>query len=82
MYLEHPDEFYYTQQGEAPVIQGFDDCACFQETSDAMSLLGIYSEQQRMIWRILAAVLHLGNVSIQSTSRSGDECFIKVTRIF
>ena len=44
-----------------------------------MALLGIYSEQQRMLWRILAAILHLGNVDILSTSKSKEECFIKVS---
>ena len=71
-------EFYYTRQGENPTIPGVDDVKEFQDTCEALSLLGIYSEQQRMLWRILAAILHLGNVSIVVTNKKNEDCGIPV----
>lgn len=76
--IEHSDDFFYTQQGENPTIPSVDDQKCFQDTCEALALLGIYSEQQRMIWRILASILHLGNISIIATNKSQDQCLIKV----
>ena len=34
-----PDEFYYTSQGEAPVVDGIDDRANFEETKEHSSCL-------------------------------------------
>lgn len=75
--LESPDDFFYTQQGEDPLVNGVDDQKQFEETMEAMSMLGIYNEQQRMIWRILAAILHLGNVNMNTMGKNKDTCFIK-----
>lgn len=36
----HPDEFYYTSQGEAPTVDGIDDRANLVETKEAFKLLG------------------------------------------
>ncbi|XP_057301771.1 unconventional myosin-Va-like isoform X2 [Hydractinia symbiolongicarpus] len=77
--LKHSDDFFYTQQGENPTIPSVDDQKCFQDTCEALALLGIYSEQQRMIWRILASILHLGNISIIATNKSQDQCLIKAS---
>ena len=37
---DHPDVFYYTNQGEAVVIDGVDDAAEMTNTREAFSLLG------------------------------------------
>ena len=59
-----------------------DDAADFQETKDAMELLGIYSESRRMMFRVLAAILHLGNVQIIQNSKKEDESEIEVSVVF
>ena len=38
--VDHPDIFYYTNQGEAVVIDGVDDAAEMLTTREAFSLLG------------------------------------------
>ena len=43
-----------------------------------MELLGIYSESQRMMFRVLAAILHLGNVQINRNDKKEDESQIEV----
>ena len=66
----HQDNFHYLNQGESPYVNGVDDAECLEETREAMELLGISEDDQIMIFRILAAILHLGNVDIQP---SGEE---------
>ncbi|XP_033833761.1 unconventional myosin-XIX isoform X1 [Periophthalmus magnuspinnatus] len=47
---------------------------CFEETLEAMGHLGISTEQQRDIFRILAGILHLGNVKFSSPSDDSQSC--------
>lgn len=47
---------------------------CFEETLEAMGHLGIDTEQQREIFRILAGILQLGNVSFSSSSDDSQPC--------
>ncbi len=51
-------------QGENPVIDGVDDRAEFLATQDAFRLLGFSDKEQKNIFRILAGILQLGNISI------------------
>ena len=39
---------------------------------------GVPPDQQMELFRILAAVLHLGNVNIQASGRGGDRSYIDV----
>ena len=78
LYLGPPEDFYYTNQGEDAYIDNVDDSVTFQETKDAMELLGIYSESQRMMFRVLAAILHLGNIQISQSEKKEDEAQVTV----
>ncbi|KAG8145014.1 hypothetical protein E2320_013397, partial [Naja naja] len=62
------------QQGGSPVIDGIDDAKEMLNTRRACTLLGIVDSCQMGIFQILAAILHLGNVSF--TSRDADSCTI------
>ncbi|PSN35592.1 Unconventional myosin-Vb [Blattella germanica] len=64
LHLSHQDDFHYLNQGENPSIDGVDDAAAFEETKTALSLLGFSQREQGDMFKILAAILHLGNVSI------------------
>ncbi|XP_026539899.1 unconventional myosin-Va isoform X1 [Notechis scutatus] len=66
--------FHYTKQGRSPVIDGIDDAKEMLNTRRACTLLGIVESCQMGIFQILAAILHLGNVSF--TSRDADSCTI------
>ncbi|OJD27266.1 hypothetical protein ACJ73_01348 [Blastomyces percursus] len=61
------EEFEYLNQGGAPVIDGVDDKAEFEATRKSLTTIGVVKEIQADIFRILAALLHLGNVKIQAT---------------
>ena len=69
--LQHQDLFLYTQQGGCPTIDGVDDLADFHETRRALSLLGFTEDQQADMFRVLSAILHLGNVKIVDADHEG-----------
>ncbi|KAM9201192.1 unconventional myosin-Va [Dugong dugon] len=69
--------FHYTKQGGSPVIEGVDDAKEMAHTRQACTLLGISESYQMGIFRILAGILHLGNVGF--TSRDSDSCTVPPT---
>ncbi|PNF27702.1 hypothetical protein B7P43_G13754 [Cryptotermes secundus] len=56
------DKYFYLNQGGNCEIDGKFDGEDFQSLLSAMQVLGFTSEEQDTIFRILASVLHLGNV--------------------
>lgn len=58
--------FHYLSQGgsKATPIPGVDDSAEFAATQKALSTVGVAVEKQWQIFRLLAALLHLGNIKI------------------
>lgn len=66
----HQDNFYYLNRGECPYVDEVDDGEGFEEMREAMDLVGIMEDEQLMIFRILAGILHIGNIDIQP---NGDE---------
>ncbi|XP_073159949.1 unconventional myosin-Va isoform X3 [Lepidochelys kempii] len=72
--LGNANYFHYTKQGGSPVIDGIDDAKEMVHTRQACTLLGINDSYQMGIFRILAGLLHLGNVGF--TSRDADSCTI------
>ncbi|XP_069838817.1 unconventional myosin-Va isoform X2 [Dendropsophus ebraccatus] len=72
--LGNANSFLYTKQGRSPVIDGIDDAKELRNTRQACALLGIGDQYQMGIFRILAGILHFGNVDIKS--RDSDSCLI------
>ena len=60
----HQDEFHYLNQGESPTIDGVNDAEEFEDTKAALSLLGFSQRELSDMFKVLAAILHLGNVTI------------------
>lgn len=61
------EDFEYLNQGGTPVIDGVDDKAEFEATRKSLAVIGVPKEDQTGIFRVLAALLHLGNVKITAT---------------
>lgn len=74
--LSAPEHFRYTSQGGEMQIPGTDDVADLERTRNAFTILGVQPDQQMELFRILSAVLHLGNVNIQASGRSADRSYI------
>ncbi|KAB0358486.1 hypothetical protein FD754_002642 [Muntiacus muntjak] len=67
------EDFFYTSQGGNTVIEGVDDAEDFEKTRQAFTLVGVRESHQISIFKIIASILHLGNVEIQA-ERDGDSC--------
>uniref|UniRef100_A0A8C3VFU2 Myosin VC n=1 Tax=Catharus ustulatus TaxID=91951 RepID=A0A8C3VFU2_CATUS len=68
--LGSAEEFNYTRMGGSTVIEGIDDRANMVETQKTFDLLGLKGDFQMDVFKMLAAILHLGNVEIAAV---GDE---------
>ncbi|KAI0050026.1 myosin 5 [Auriscalpium vulgare] len=60
------NKFHYLKQGgpSSTPIPGVDDAEEFRSTQHALSTIGISVEKQWAVFRLLSALLHLGNVKI------------------
>nr|KAJ3417910.1 Myosin type-2 heavy chain 1 [Polyrhizophydium stewartii] len=58
------DTFFYLNQGGTGVVNGMDDVAEFGLTQKALSTIGISVSVQWDIFKICAALLHIGNIKI------------------
>eukprot|EP01135_Chromosphaera_perkinsii_P006289 Nk52_evm18s485 gene=Nk52_evmTU18s485 len=70
--LKPVKEFQYTKYGKSK-IDAVDDARDFGVTRKAMDTFGISKQEQSAIFKILAAILHLGNVAITGTKSSSKE---------
>ncbi|XP_042250827.1 unconventional myosin-Vb isoform X1 [Thunnus maccoyii] len=73
--LTSAEDFTYTSLGENIFIEGVNDAEDFQKTREAFTLLGIKDSSQSSIFKVIASILHLGNVQICS-ERDGESCRI------
>lgn len=67
--LDHPDKFKFLNQGEAPEIPKISDAKEFDETLKALTTLGFSNEEINNIIRVIAGILHLGNILINEADR-------------
>ena len=63
--LDSWNHFSYMSQGKTGVIKGTDDAEEFIATQKGMSTVGISVSTQWDIFRICAALLHIGNIKIE-----------------
>uniref|UniRef100_A0A0G4GR33 Myosin motor domain-containing protein n=1 Tax=Chromera velia CCMP2878 TaxID=1169474 RepID=A0A0G4GR33_9ALVE len=60
------DVFKYLTKSSCSELDGVDDVEQFSRTVGAMSTVGISAEEQQSIFRVVAAVLFLGNVNFEA----------------
>ncbi|XP_012267747.2 unconventional myosin-Va isoform X2 [Athalia rosae] len=73
LHLENQDDFHYLNQGKNPKIEGINDAKSFDDTITALTMLGFSSRQQDDMLRILAAILHLGNLNFMNCEVSQND---------
>jgi len=61
--VQQPQSYTYTSRSKCYDVQGIDDVAEFKDTLDAMKIIGLLQSEQDDIFRMLAAILWLGNVT-------------------
>ncbi|CAN6290994.1 unnamed protein product [Urochloa humidicola] len=62
--------FHYLNQSNCIALDGLDDSKEYMETRRAMGIVGISSDEQEAIFRVVAAILHLGNVEFAEGSEA------------
>ena len=60
--VQTPEQYLYTSQSNCLDVPGMDDVADFQDTLQAMRVIGLPQGEQDEIFRMLAAILWIGNV--------------------
>ncbi|PON86367.1 Myosin [Trema orientale] len=60
--LGDPRKFHYLNQSNCYEVANVDDAREYLETRNAMDIVGISQDEQDAIFRVVAAILHLGNI--------------------
>ncbi|XVF46242.1 hypothetical protein PTKIN_Ptkin03bG0011900 [Pterospermum kingtungense] len=60
--LENPRAFHYLNWSNCYELDGVDDCKEYIAMRKAMDVVGIGFDEQDTIFRVVPAILHLGNV--------------------
>ncbi|XP_009800532.1 myosin-11-like isoform X1 [Nicotiana sylvestris] len=60
--LGHPKTFHYLNQSKCHELVGVSDADEYLATRRAMDVVGISKHEQEAIFRVVAAILHLGNI--------------------
>lgn len=68
----HVDDFAYTRGGQDTIV-GISDKEEWSSLLEAFSVMGFTDKDQSSILRTIAAVLHLGNISVVKESRMADQ---------
>lgn len=68
LHLDHQDTFHYLNQGQSSTIDGVEDQQTFEETTNALSVLGFSEKKILDMFKIFAGILHLGNIAFHETT--------------
>ncbi|XP_072950421.1 myosin-17-like [Typha angustifolia] len=60
--LAEPRAFHYLNQSSCIQVDGIDDAHEYLATRRAMDIVGISEQEQEGIFRVVAAILHIGNI--------------------
>lgn len=60
--LGNPQSFHYLNQSDCYELDGVDDSLEYLATIRAMDIVGISEGEQEAIFRVVAAILHVGNI--------------------
>ncbi|KAL9682422.1 hypothetical protein QQ045_014220 [Rhodiola kirilowii] len=60
--LEHPKTFHYLNQSKCFDLVGVSDAKEYLATRRAMDIVGISEKEQEAIFRVVASILHIGNI--------------------
>lgn len=72
--IQQPSQYLYTSKAQCFDVDGIDDLAEYQDTLNAMKIIGLSQAEQDEIFRMLAAILWTGNIQF----REGDDGYAAV----
>ncbi|ANB14006.1 myosin 5 [Sugiyamaella lignohabitans] len=60
--IQGPETYLYTSASKCTSVDSIDDVKDFQETINAMKVIGLTQDEQDSVFRLLAAILWIGNI--------------------
>lgn len=61
--IQGPETYIYTSAAGCVSVDGVNDSKDFSDTLNAMKIIGLSAEEQDLIFRMLASILWIGNIS-------------------
>jgi chitin synthase len=79
LYLSDVAHFKYLNTDKMKVSEYFrtNDPEKMTEIRDTLKSFGIGNRYQTEIWKLLSAILHIGNINFQESNKSGEPCTVK-----
>ena len=74
--LRPAQEFKYLAQSTCLEIEEMDNAEGYKRTKEAMSIVGMTEEDQHCVFRVVAVVLHLGNVVFEADPEDDEKCVL------
>ncbi|EEP77864.1 myosin-5 [Uncinocarpus reesii 1704] len=68
--IQQPQSYVYTSRSQCLDVAGIDDAADFNDTLEAMKIIGLPQAEQDNIFRTLSAILWLGNMQFEEDDHS------------
>jgi myosin I len=69
--IQQPQSYLYTNRSKCFDVPGIDDAGDFQDTMQAMRTIGLLKAEQDNIFRMLAAILWIGNITFVDNDQGG-----------
>jgi len=69
--VQQPQSYLYTNRSRCFDVPGIDDAGDFQDTMQAMRTIGLSKAEQDNIFRMLAAILWIGNITFVDNDQGG-----------
>jgi hypothetical protein len=69
--LAEAETFRYLNMGGVTTVPGTDDAVEFSTVRESLLSIGVGKERQHSMWRVLAGILHLGNVEFSEDPATG-----------
>ena len=73
MKLQNANDYKYLNCSECFNVEGINDSEEFAQTSAALHSVGFHDDQLKQIFSIVAAILHLGNVTFKLMTRNDNK---------
>jgi myosin I len=75
--LYDAEYFHYVNQSACYRVDGIDDAKEYGDTVHAMNTIGVPQATQDALWRTVAGILHVGNVSFQEDGQGNGQVYDK-----
>jgi myosin-5 len=72
-YIKTPDKYHYLKQSDCYTIENEDTLAEWNRLQNALTSLRIDESTKANIFKLLSAILHLGNIEFKASKKKGSK---------